>query len=336
VGARANIILVNHGARRVFYTHWGAEDLPIDLFWGPERGVEFAESLEARDPDNLLGNAWAEGGAVVDLDRQVLLLFGGEFRIDVPLRRTYLKLASAVWLGWDVRWAAAGMFDLADHLGVPRDRVTSPPLTEPPPSRIPTAATTGPLDPPEEAGPTSTIISVHSADGALRFFGSANLFGLSWDVASILEDALTAPSHLRWGPRLVAFPSAGLHLDEVARHGFWWAADAAREPIATTEDSPGWTIDRVGDRFEAQLEATKGAIKFPGRTEQELVEEVRGLLFRTPADNAGLVLRVINAIKAQPGNDAAKANPLALENHHVNLSPKERDRVFADAMRRLA
>jgi hypothetical protein len=122
MGQRANLILIERGQREMYYTHWRANTLDRDLFWGPDHAARFIRAQQART--HWLDEVWAEGGAVLDRDAHVLLMFGGEdVRIDVSLRRVYLDLLRHVWSGWDVRWAYEGIADVADYVGHPREAV---------------------------------------------------------------------------------------------------------------------------------------------------------------------------------------------------------------------
>ena len=157
MGHRANLIVVRDGRYDLRYSHWAANTLPRDLFWGPDHGVAFTEAQPAAGDDGWLDNVWAEGGSVINTDARVFRLFGGEdLQYDVPLRRLYLALLAAVWQGWDVGWAHEGIADLADHAGYPRDRV----LTAKPDEGF-----TPDLRPPEQPDWVDFVGSVRLSDG---------------------------------------------------------------------------------------------------------------------------------------------------------------------------
>ena len=97
MGHRANLIVVRAGGYDLYYSHWAANTLPRDLFWGPAHALAFARAQ--RPADDWLDDVWAEGGAVIDPGARVLRLFGGEdLASDVPLRRLYLRLLAAVYV----------------------------------------------------------------------------------------------------------------------------------------------------------------------------------------------------------------------------------------------
>ncbi len=128
MGQRANLIVVGEADYELYYSHWRANMLNRDLFWGPKHALAFIRPQRSRaDGADWLDDVWAEGGALMDPGRCLLLWWGGEDVLhEVPLRRLQLELMANPWQGWDVRWAHEGIADLADHVGVPRAQVLSP------------------------------------------------------------------------------------------------------------------------------------------------------------------------------------------------------------------
>jgi hypothetical protein len=131
MGHRAHFFIVEKGQYEIYYNRWGALTLIHDLFWGPEKAIEYIREQEKGI--GCLDEAWIEGGAVVDLDQKVLLLYGrvlygeeDDISVCIPLRRIYLQLLAKTWSGWDVRWAYMGVVDLVDYVGYPREKVISP------------------------------------------------------------------------------------------------------------------------------------------------------------------------------------------------------------------
>lgn len=126
MGQRANLIIVENREYSLHYSHWCANTLTRDLFWGPEHARDFIQVQRAVDESGWLDDVWAEGAAVLDCDNHVLLLYGGEDVLyDVPLRRVYLQMLRRVWREWEVRWAHEGIAEIADYVGYPRHRVLS-------------------------------------------------------------------------------------------------------------------------------------------------------------------------------------------------------------------
>ena len=122
MGSRANYIITHQGRHELYYSHWGAQKIDRDFLFGPHVAIALTRSLEPTT--ELLDEIWAEGGALIDLDRRRLRLWGGEdMCFDVNMRQVWLELVRLAWQGWDVRWADHGVFDLADHLSLPRTTV---------------------------------------------------------------------------------------------------------------------------------------------------------------------------------------------------------------------
>ena len=128
VGQRANFVIVKNGDWRLYYDHWCANRIDVELFWGPRLAAAFIEQLEPlADRDDWLDDVWCEGGAVLDLDRRELTWFGGEdILMDVPLRRACLALMKRQWPGWEIRWAAGAIVDLGACVEVSADQLTDP------------------------------------------------------------------------------------------------------------------------------------------------------------------------------------------------------------------
>ena len=59
MGQRANLILVERGRPVVYYTHWRANTLPRDLFWGPRYALPFFRSQRLIEDGTLLDEVWA-------------------------------------------------------------------------------------------------------------------------------------------------------------------------------------------------------------------------------------------------------------------------------------
>src|SRR5688500_17014614 len=102
MGQRANLAIVTPQGYDLFYSHWCANTLPHDLFWGASHALEFVRKQRKVDRENgWLDTVWAEGGTVIDPQSEMLLLFGGEDVLyDVPLRDVFLQLLQASWSGW--------------------------------------------------------------------------------------------------------------------------------------------------------------------------------------------------------------------------------------------
>jgi hypothetical protein len=275
MGARANYFLIRDGTLRSFYAISGAESMPSEMFWGEERAIPFVERLpEVKERSLLDGQA----GAVIDIDNNVLLLFGGLVQSDIPLRRLYVKLALVGWFGWEVRWALAGRRELIRYLSLPPD--VAAPTAANGNGKAKKPDQDDPFQPRKKRGPADTVISVSLRNGSLRFYPvSLPAITAPAPVPRLIAAATarSAPPRLFWGDLTDKFPTGGLHLDEATQHGVWWSADTSR-PICKSAGAPGWNVEKLDDRFEAQVEATAGALHLPQRSQAQLVDKLRGIL----------------------------------------------------------
>lgn len=297
MGHRANLVLVTGEGYDLYYSHWAANTLPGDLFWGPSHAARF---IEAQRPDSAwLDEVWAEGGAVLDPGRRTLLLHGGEdVRYDVPRRRVQLELMRERWIGWEVRWAHEGIVDLIEAVGGSREDVLVESASEPP--------ALAPFDDPTWI---SAVVSLREEGGTLRLV-PAQAGHLDEDVArpDFLDAALAAPGvgNLDLGE----FPSCGAHVDVPARRVELWTGAEAPDVVrrATRALPAGWTFHWHRDRYEAQLEATAGALALPTVDDAALVEACRRSLLgdRKPVDVAAIASRLRGEGKS------VEVNPLAL------------------------
>lgn len=61
MGQRANLIIIRNNTYE-YYSHWCANTLPVDLFWGEVYAVKFVEMQTLVDESGWLDSVWAEGG----------------------------------------------------------------------------------------------------------------------------------------------------------------------------------------------------------------------------------------------------------------------------------
>jgi hypothetical protein len=316
VGQRANIVVIQDGTYDLYYCHWCAVSLAADLFWGPEPAVAFARNQldarslgpeipmrrpdlssrsagEPREPgaEGWLDDQWAEGGAVIDLDCRVLVLFGGDdISWDVPLRRLYLKLLRQVWSGWEIRWAPLGILDLADYVGLPRKLVMS---RAQPDARL-LAGLVSPRRP-------ITIGSTLLENQEMR------LFPLRGDVLEFLcagprlvesarEESGYASMPLdEWGSWL---PMGGFHIDVHRRRVEYWSArtlSAEPETLAAGK-WPGWRLHWLEDNFEAQLARLGDRVRWPWRSIDTELSWVQSMIMSdsSPAPTEATMRAMLN------------------------------------------
>jgi hypothetical protein len=91
MGQRANLVIVRPDGYELFYSHWCANTLPRDLFWGPEHAERFIRMQRPAGHDEWLDTIWAEGGAAF----APFLLRDDRLPIDAATRRAILAQALA-------------------------------------------------------------------------------------------------------------------------------------------------------------------------------------------------------------------------------------------------
>ncbi len=330
MGQRANLILVEGREYRLFYSHWCANTLASDLFWGPEHAVDFIRIQRVLENSDWLDNVWAEGGAVVDLDRKHLLLFGGDdVGYNVPLRRIYLKLLAQVWTGWTVRWAHEGIADLADYVGYPRDLVLAKGKED---------SADGTLIHPEQKDWTDLVASVRFGDGSLRLYPLAGGLPSYLTSGSKLVESFRASDGL---PRLALaewtteFPSGGFHIDISERRlEFWTASDAADLGNRAARAWPGWQTQWHHDHYETHLERTGACLSFPLPARDSLLSSCREMLLQESSTSGVATIKELTDRERALGKDV-QVNSWALRDDRLELSKERRSSILNDAMSHL-
>lgn len=197
MSSRANYVLKDGGRLQIFYSH-GGQHIPRDFFFGPEAALSIVRSSSA--VESLLDDVWCEGAALIDLDSQSLLLWGGEEEPrDVQLRELLLELLAISWEGWTVNWAHHGIFDIADVIGTPRAAVEARKLaTEEPADRQRL------LQGPWTQSWVRTLLTVGFEDGAfsdlLPRYTAEECLGLGRDLLQMIEKmpSQTCPTGAHW------------------------------------------------------------------------------------------------------------------------------------------
>jgi hypothetical protein len=234
MGQRANLLIVRNQSYELYYSHWCANTLPVSLFWGEQYAIRFIELQKRVDESGWLDDKWAEGGAVLDVERKVLLFYGGEDVLyDVPLQNGLLRLMKNNWPGWETRWAHEG----TAYVGYPADKVLS--IRE-------ASRHEASLAPPEEKKWIDLVASVAFSEQELLIF----------PLEGELEDFLTR------GPRLLdgieksyglssldlqewtsRFPVGGFHIDVEGKKLQVWHAEPRPELTLRLQTVwPGWEI----------------------------------------------------------------------------------------------
>lgn len=328
MGQRASLAVLTERGTELYYTHWRANTLERDLFWGPAHATAFIRRQRSEaDGAEILDDVWAEGGAVVDHTRQVLLWYGGEdTRWNVLLRRVHQALMSRLWPGWAIEWAPEGIADIADALGISRDAVLT---RERNPAHDPQVGF-------ESSGNPDWSRTVLSS---LRN-GELQLWTTCQDVDEVLSIGLPllgslaevrGSATLDWTKISEDTPTGGLHVDWDRRElSFWHAADLAGIRPHVHAWFPGWRVVWWRDRFEAQTAAAQGRLVLPTPESEidSLLASLREILLAEDRDYSGLIPSVLVKI----GQPPQKINAFALRDDPLPLSPEERRRLLDEAM----
>jgi hypothetical protein len=313
VGSRANYLLVEKGGSELWYSHWGAQSIVRDLFWGPELAIPFVR--RQRRTDEWLDDVWCEGAALIDLEKKVLILFGGEdIHYEPPLRRVYLELLRAPWAGWEIRWAHEGLVDVAEYAGLDRATVLSGTVSDT--SRAPGAA----------GGWIESVTSVSWEDGRIGLYpmncGAAYQVSYGPDLVDTLrgidhKGGFGAALSFREGPpeRFVVqdLGGGGLHVDAKRKEIHFWTASSQPDlKRRAVHRWPGWSVDWHLDRFEDQAALTGQRLAFEVATDDELLRRVVETLLYEPVKDRAQRVQEIAGILSEHGKKAVTINASAL------------------------
>lgn len=324
MGQRANLIIVESGGYSLYYSHWCANTITRDLFWGPQHAIDFVRAQRAVDESGWLNNVWAEGAAVIDCDHRVLLLYGGEDVLyDVPLRRIYLGMLRRVWRGWDIRWAHEGIAEIADYVGYPRINVIS--------TDDDMHTSDGALSPPEEHDWTDLVGSFRSADDRLQLYPLAGdvefylLAGPRLEVQRHCSNALEYVPLDQWVKD--GFPTGGFHIDLTSKRvDYWTAKDVPDVPRQVSEIWNGWNVTWHRDEFEFQLKTTAGRLRFPIHKRERLERQLREMLLRDCGRSPVETILELTEKDRKEGKDV-QINLWALRHDRLELDHAERQRI---------
>ncbi|MFB8274416.1 hypothetical protein [Nocardia colli] len=110
MGSRAEIVVIDAGTQRKFYTHWGARALHLDLLPGALSALRFATAQE--EVENWIYNL--EAAAVIDVDNRMLLWHSSACKEDA-IRCAVFETMRETWPNWSIQWAEFQERDLIDY-----------------------------------------------------------------------------------------------------------------------------------------------------------------------------------------------------------------------------
>ena len=328
MGQRANLVVVTAQGVELYYTHWGANVLDRELFWGPVHATAFARAQRSEaEGAEWLDDIWSEGGAIIDHTQRVLLWYGGEdILYDVPRRRVLFELMRTCWQGWQVRWADQGIVDLAQHVGISKQRVLAVRSSKP------TVPPTFPC--PEQKDWIDSVITVVER-GATRVIPIQGHPGDWMADGALLLPALRATEGLpqldyaEWSP---TFPTGGMHVDfDRNMFGIWLSPPLEDVEQRAARALPGLRCEWWRDEYERHLALTPGILTFPKLDLQACLEANRAKLLGGNGDPVQSLLQTIAALQNE-GRTVSNVNVFALRDDPGPVPTGNRAEIVARAI----
>ena len=325
MGQRANLIVRRNGGWSMYYTHWRANTLDADLFWGPAYATVFIQAQTPCDPDAWLDEVWAEGGAVVDHDARVLLWFGGnDILADASMRRVHLDLMSRAWPGWQVRWAREGVVNISGYVGVPKDTVLRDEMW---------SVDLSDMSPPQ-GGQSLSVGAYRLPDGGMALFplGSSTVEEYVAAGPDLLDAARPAgQAELNWSEWSADFPAGGFLVDQVTHTLAFWSSWPMPNAVARAAQRwPGWSVRCHWDDHDSWATSVGPALRFPATDTPTLRKRVGELLLRRTGNSGAVgVVELARRLEAEAGG-TVEIHPNALNDSWIDL-PLERKQAILDA-----
>lgn len=247
MGNRANLILVENGEWRLYYSHWVGCRMLDALAFGPEMARRYFESQRHCARDEWTDPVWADGGAVVDFDRRRLIFFGDELMETMPERRAMLAVLALTWLGFEVGWAYGGTDELVAYLGVdPRWELGRP-------GQELTLA--------HRRDDLCHVVSVVGANGSVRLWPLWWGSSAAWHGPDLLD---RLPGKGLGRLSLGMIPESGVHVDiSRATVGVWLTGEARGVFDELPRRWTQWEIECWDDRYEEQVLRCAGRLRTP-------------------------------------------------------------------------
>ncbi|CCK50523.1 Conserved protein of unknown function [Mycobacterium canettii CIPT 140060008] len=247
MGNRANFVIVKDRDWQLYYSHWAGCRMLDALIAGPELALRYAQLLRPCPKDQWVDPEWADGGAVVDLDRRRVLFFGDELMVEMRERRAVMSALAVVWRDYAIGWAYDGTAELAGYVGAELPACTW--------DRRPGLRLS------DDRNALCHLVSVVGADGRLRLWPLWWHLSKAW-LGPALLDMLPGPGARRL--TLGIIPEGGAHIDVPRKTvGAWQTADTMGIFQALPDVWGGWRTECWEDRFEEQLIRCNGALRLP-------------------------------------------------------------------------
>ncbi|HEX9176258.1 MAG TPA: hypothetical protein VF874_09260 [Mycobacterium sp.] len=302
---------------QLYYSHWAGCRMLDALVGGPELALRYAQSLRPCAKDEWVDPLWADGGAVVDLDRRRLLFFGDELMVEMPERRALMSVLAAVWPDYAICWAYDGTAELAGYVGA-----ELPPHTWDKQPKLRLALDRNAL---------CHLVSVVDAEGQLRMWPLWWHLSKAWHGPALLDKL---PGRGVRTLTLGKIPEGGVHIDVPRKTlGAWQTADTMGFFQALPDLWGGWQTECWEDRFEEQVIRCNGALRVPQLDLAAGVDSaqawIRNRVFQSFADSpAGQILKLAELLA--PVRPGLVVSDDAVADHGVRPSKAEWAR-FVDA-----
>lgn len=247
MGSRAIFVIIEDGALELYYDHWGAQGLSLDLVLdGEHETVERIRRMTVLDPTSArswLDDVWGEGGLVLDLTNRMLVWFDVPFEALNPRVANYL--IERTWTGWTAIWAPEGMRAILRLLRIDLDPTGNPREASMLSGDFLTAG-----DRPD------AVLSVRFGDGVVRSLPVTGwldeLTRIPW--REVIAFAADAGAKGDGAAEQVAVSGSGVcqgfYVDVDERRLSWWSDISERHHFAqVSEYWPGFDVVCHGDDY---------------------------------------------------------------------------------------
>lgn len=332
MGQRANLVIVRNGDWQLYYDHWCANRLDVELFWGPRLAVEFVEQLDPKDSPYWTDERWCEGAAIIDVDRHCLRFFssGDWVYRNIPYRRAYLALMKETWPGWEIDWAHQGILSITRYLGLPDESFLIGSQTD----------VNAPIDGGSASDERFRILTEFPEDNLTLLTTTANGIARVGRVYGDDRSLMLGPAQFETLPEIDVsqsfawegeMPEGGVHVDFDRKSlNFWFAIDTPAVEERAAAGWPGWEINWLQDHYEEHLVLVHADVLLPNRPQSDLQVEILGRLRGNCHFEGKNILREL-----APKLGATNINPASDEARSSVGEEAEKLRVLADLSRKL-
>jgi len=279
MGSRANMIIVEGGSYGIYYDHWAAQTMDRKVFWGPEHVFKWIISHPKEQPEPWLDQAWCEGGILLDLDRRLLLFFGGEnLPYDFTLKETFLKLLPYNWSGWETHWAKRGIVDLAEYVGHDLNDVISKVEQK----KLSYEKAQKFISEPISIHYAKVLISIADNNGCgaalcMDTHGWGHYLSLGEELLALIKD-VTSRQTIEIG--YDEGVQEGFHIDAVNKRLLVWdmSSYGVWNPDAIKQQWPGWEVVDLLDDFLHHLRLLGSRVSLESVDENSVLETLKGIV----------------------------------------------------------